>query len=135
MLFLNGCKIAKKCHSEHFWVQKWSPQCWKLVIMKKKFVKKIRQKKVKMPKMALFCALHFSTEQNICFGHIVRQCCFHLKSNCMCQRKIVYLFTSSAIQSVCFIIGIEYHAYAYFCTYLSNTMYIHKTELIISSCW
>ena len=38
----------------------------------KKIVKKKSQKKVKMPKMALFCALHFSTEQNICFGHIVR---------------------------------------------------------------
>ena len=36
-------------------------------------MKKIRQKKVKMPKMALFCALHFSTEQNICFGHIVHR--------------------------------------------------------------
>ena len=40
--------------------------------MKKKLWKKNLKKKVKMPKMALFCALHFSTEQNICFGHIVR---------------------------------------------------------------
>ena len=74
--FLNGCKMAKIYHSEYFWVQKWSPQCWKLIIMKKKLWKKKSQKKAKMPKMALFCALHFSTEQNICFGHIVRRLVF-----------------------------------------------------------
>ena len=40
MSFKNCPKMSKKHHFEHFWVQKWSPQYWKFIIMKKKFCKK-----------------------------------------------------------------------------------------------
>ena len=62
--------MAKKCH---FLGTKMITTMLEINYNEKKIVKKKSQKKVKMPKMALFCALHFSTEQNIYFSHIVEQ--------------------------------------------------------------